>query len=104
MALKEKVQLCLIYLFIYQPGPVGLDPSQQHMSETSIPALMGEPVGGGVIPSAVDQGVFGPMGVQPALQQQEILVPAPLHQQQGMLVPSQLQGPRSSVPQLVSWI
>lgn len=84
-----------------QPGPVGLDPSQQHMSETSIPALMGEPVGGGVIPSAVDQGVFGPMGVQPALQQQEMLVPAPPHQQQGMLVPSQLQGPRSSVPQLM---
>lgn len=89
-----------------QPGPVGLDPSQQHIGETPIPALMGEPMGGGIIPPAAEQGVFGPMGVQPMLQQQEVLVPAPpqqqqQQQQQGMLVPSPLLGPRSAVPQLM---
>ena len=88
---------------------MGLDPSQQHIGETPIPALMGEPMGGGIIPPAAEPGVFGPMGVQPMLQQQEVLVPAPpqqqqQQQQQGMLVPSPLLGPRSAVPQLVSWM
>lgn len=88
---------------------MSLDPSQQHIGETPIPALMGEPMGGGIIPPAAEQGVFGPMGVQPMLQQQEVLVPAPpqqqqQQQQQGMLVPSPLLGPRSAVPQLVSWM
>ncbi|RMX40076.1 hypothetical protein pdam_00002277 [Pocillopora damicornis] len=91
-----------------QPDGTGLPPEQmqQHIGETPIPALMSEPMGGGIIPPAAEQGVFGPMGVQPMLQQQEVLVPAPpqqqqQQQQQGMLVPSPLLGPRSAVPQLM---
>lgn len=69
------------------------------MNET-IPNLMGEPMAGGGFAPAADPGMFGQTAVQPMAQQQELLAPAPVPQQ-GMLVPSQPQGPRAAVPQLV---
>ena len=70
------------------------------MNET-IPNLMGEPMAGaGGFAPVADPGMFGQTAIQPMSQQQEVLAPAPV-QQQGMLVPSQPQGPRTAVPQLV---
>ena len=67
----------------------------------AIPNLMGEPMAGGGFAPVADPGMFGQTAVQPMAQQQEVLATAPV-QQQGMLVPSQPQGPRTVVPQLVS--
>lgn len=82
-----------------QAGLVGVDPAQQPMNET-IPNLMGEPMAGGGFAPVADPGMFGQTAIQPMSQQQEVLAPAPV-QQQGMLVPSQPQGPRTAVPQLM---
>ena len=62
---------------------------------------MGEPMAGaGGFAPVADPGMFGQTAIRDMSQQQEVLAPAPV-QQQGMLVPSQPQGPRTAVPQLV---